>query len=83
MRFSGMLIHRFCRLRAPVAMRGVEIQRADAVLAGDTLESDAAIHRFGCVMSHNVIVAASSQHASGHWVCNFRVSSRTYVPDRS
>jgi hypothetical protein len=55
MSFGGVLVHRFRCLRTPVAIRGVKVQRADAMFAGDTLESDAAIHRFGCVMSHNLL----------------------------
>jgi hypothetical protein len=66
MRFSGMLIHRFCRLRTPVAIRAVEIQCANAMFAGNTLERDATVHGFGCVMSHNIIVAAKSGETSGH-----------------
>lgn len=66
MRFSRMLIHRFCRLRAPVALHNIEVQRTNAVLAGDTLESDATVHRFGCVMSHNCIVASYFQITYGH-----------------
>lgn len=79
MRLSRMLIHRFCRLRAPVAIRGVIIQRAHAVLAGNALERDAAIHRFGCVMSHKLSVVPNSSDASGHWVCDFRVKNGTLM----
>src|SRR5882757_10484864 len=73
MRFRGVLIHRLGCLRAAVAVRGVEFQRTDAMFAGDTLESDAAVHRFGCVVSHSIIVAANPRNSSGHWVCDFRV----------
>jgi hypothetical protein len=75
MRFGGMLIHCFSRLRATVAIRAVEVQCADAMSAGDTLERDAPVHRFGCVISHITIVAAYSGGTSGHWVCNLRVAS--------
>jgi hypothetical protein len=34
------------------------------VRAGDTLECDSAVHRFGCVVSHTVIVAANSRKPS-------------------
>jgi len=74
MRFGGMLIHCFCRLRTPVAIRGVEIQGADAMSAGNALERDAPVHRFGCVISHITIVVAYSGGTSGHWVCNLRVA---------
>jgi hypothetical protein len=53
-----MLIHRFSRLRAAIAVRVVEIKRADAMSAGNALERDTAVHRFGCVISHiNIVVA--------------------------
>ena len=73
MRFGRMLIHRFCRLRATVAIRAVEIQCADAMSAGNALERDAPVHRFGRVISHTAIVAAYSSGSCGHWVCNLRV----------
>ena len=47
-----MLIDRRCRLRAAVAISAVEIEGGDAMLAVSTLECGAAIHRFGCVISH-------------------------------
>jgi hypothetical protein len=70
-----MLIHYFCRLGASVAIGAVEIQGADAMSAGNALERNAPVHRFGCVISHITIVAAYSGGASGHWVCNLRVAS--------
>jgi len=66
MRFSGMLIHRFCRLGTPVAIRAVEVQRADAVFAGNALERNATVHRFGCVVSHMSILVANWLKVSGH-----------------
>jgi len=66
MKLSGMLIHRLGRLGAPVAVCCVEIQRADAVFAGDTFEGDPAVHWFGCVMSHNNIVAGYGAGTLGH-----------------
>jgi hypothetical protein len=47
-----MLIDRRCRLRATVAISAVEIEGGDAMLAVSTFENGAAIHRFGCVISH-------------------------------
>ena len=70
-----MLIHYFGGLGAPVAVRAVEIQGADTMSAGNALERDAPVHRFGCVISHITIVAAYSGGTSGHWVCNLRVAS--------
>lgn len=64
--FRGMLIHGLCRLSTAVTIRAVEIQRADAMSAGNALESDASVHRFGCVISHLVIVAAYSEKTYGH-----------------
>jgi hypothetical protein len=66
MRFGGMKVHGLGRLRAPVAIGYVEIQRADAVLAGNALERNPTVHRFGCVMSHTTIVTACGDGASGH-----------------
>jgi len=51
-----MLIDHGCRLRAAVAIRDVEIEGADTMLAEGTFEGRAAIHRFGCVISHIFIV---------------------------
>lgn len=73
MRFGRMLIHSFCRLGARVAIRAAEIQCADTVPAGNTLERDALVRRLGCVTSHITIVVAYSGGTSGHWVCNLRV----------
>jgi hypothetical protein len=47
-----MLIDRPCRLRAAVAISAVEIEGGDAMLTVSTFECRAAIHRFGCVISH-------------------------------
>lgn len=51
-----MLIYRGRRLRAAVPIRAVEIQGGDAMLAEGAFERDAAVHRFGCVISHTFIV---------------------------
>jgi hypothetical protein len=51
-----MLIDHGCRLRAAVAVRAVEIEGADAVLAEGTFERGAAVQRFGCVVSHTFSV---------------------------
>jgi hypothetical protein len=52
MQQGHMLIDRRCRLRAAVAIGAVEIEGGDAMLAVGTFECVAAIHRFGCVISH-------------------------------
>jgi len=51
-----MLIYRGCRLGAAVPIRAVEIQGGDAVLAEGAFERDAAVHRFGGVISHIFMV---------------------------
>ena len=52
MQQGHMLIDRRCRLRAAVAISVVEIEGGNAMLAVSTFERGAAIHRFGCVISH-------------------------------
>ena len=47
-----MLIYHGCSLCAAVAIRAVEIEGGDAMLAVSAFESGAAIHRFGRVISH-------------------------------
>jgi hypothetical protein len=49
-----MLIDSCCSLRAPVASRVAEVQRCYAVLAKGAFERGRAVHRFGCVISHNL-----------------------------
>ena len=51
-----MLIYHSGRLRAPVAIGDVEIEGGDGMLAESARECGAAIHRFGCVISHIFIV---------------------------
>jgi hypothetical protein len=47
-----MLIYPCCRLCAAVAIRLLKIEGGDAMLAEGASEGGAAIHRFGCVISH-------------------------------
>jgi hypothetical protein len=47
-----MLIDLRCCLCAAVALRNREIEGCDFMLAEDASERRAAIHRFGCVISH-------------------------------
>jgi len=49
---SNMLIDYGCRLRAAIAIRAFEIEDCDSMLAEGAFERRAAIHRFGCVISH-------------------------------
>jgi hypothetical protein len=51
-----MLIDHGCRLASTVAMRAVEIEGGDAMLAEGTCECGPAVHRFGSVISHIFIV---------------------------
>lgn len=44
------------RLRAAIAIRVVEIESSDAMLAEGAFECGATVHRFGCVVSHIFIV---------------------------
>ena len=61
-----MLIYHCCRLRAAVASRTVEIEGGDAMLAVSAFECGAAIHRFGCVISHIFIVVLIPVRALGN-----------------
>jgi hypothetical protein len=47
-----MLIYNGCCLQAEVAIHVVEIESGDAMFAHGAFECGAAIHRFGCVISH-------------------------------
>ncbi len=51
-----MLIDHCCRLGSTVAIRAVEIEGGDAMLAESTCECGPAVHRFGSVISHTFIV---------------------------
>ena len=52
MRQGNMLIHRRCRLRSAAAVRDLEIEGCDSMLAEGAFERRAAIHRFSRVISH-------------------------------
>ena len=52
MRQGNMLIDRRCRLRSAAAVRDLEIEGCDSMLAEGAFERRTAIHRFGCVISH-------------------------------
>jgi hypothetical protein len=51
-----MLIDGCRRLRAAVTIYVVEIEGGDAMFAEGAFEGGAAVHRFGCVISHIFIV---------------------------
>jgi len=59
MQCGRMLVHRRCRLGAAVADGTIEIQCGYGVLAQRAFEGCAAIHRFGCVISHVSIIRPS------------------------
>ena len=52
MKKFSVLIYRCCRLRPEVAVRGSEINGADAVRAEGARECRATMYRFDCVISH-------------------------------
>ena len=47
-----VFIYNGCRLHAEVAIHVVEIESGDAMFAHGAFKCGAAIHRFGCVISH-------------------------------
>ena len=52
MQYESMLIYPCCRLRTEIAIGGFEVEGGDAMLAEGAGEGCAAIHRFGCIISH-------------------------------
>ena len=62
MRFSGVLIHGRRCLGAAVALRVIEIHGGDRVLAENTVERNAAVHRLRGVVPHIFIVAFLSEN---------------------
>jgi hypothetical protein len=56
MREGDMPIDLRCCLRAAVAVREMEIEGCNSMLAEGAFERRAAIHRFGCVISHSSMV---------------------------
>jgi hypothetical protein len=62
-------------LRAAVAIHDVEIESADAVPAEGAFERGAAVHWFGCVISHIFIVALFTGAASGNRYATFEWDS--------
>lgn len=53
MRQGNMLIDRRCCLRSAAAVRDLEIEGRDSMLAEGAFERRAAVHWFGCVISHS------------------------------
>jgi hypothetical protein len=66
-----MLIYPCCRLRAVAAIRAVEIEGDNAMLAESAFECGAAICRCGCVVSHNFIVVPLPVRALGNRCATF------------
>jgi hypothetical protein len=60
-----MLINHCRRLRAAVAIRVAKIESSDAMLTEGTFECSAAVHRFGCVISHIFIVVRQAVRRLG------------------
>ena len=50
-----MLIDRGSRLCAAVAIGAVEIESSHSMVAECAFERGAAVQRFGCVISHNLV----------------------------
>jgi hypothetical protein len=65
MQCGRVLVHRCCRLGAAVADDTIETQRGYGVLAQGAFEGCAAVHRFGCVISHVSIIVLSSGNLPG------------------
>jgi hypothetical protein len=65
MQQESMLVYPCCRLCAAVAIRFLEIKGGDAMLAEGACEGGAAIHRFGCVISHIFMVVLLPVRAWG------------------
>ena len=61
-----MLIYPCCRLCAAVAIRALEIEGGDVMLAEGACEGGAAIHRFGRVISHIFMVVLVRVRAWGN-----------------
>jgi hypothetical protein len=61
MQRRSVTVHHCCRLDAAVAIRATEIRCVDATLA-----ERAAIDRFGCVISHIIIVFTLRVRALGN-----------------
>jgi hypothetical protein len=72
MQCGNMLIYHRCRLRAAVAVRAVEIEGGDAMLAEGAFEFGAAIHRLGCVMSHIFTLVLLPVQVWGNRCATFR-----------
>jgi len=69
-----VLIYNGCRLHAEVAIHVVEIESGDAMFAHGAFKGGAAIHRFGCVISHifdyNPPVRLDQQQRENFVICN-------------
>jgi len=63
---GNMLVDRCCGLRAAIAVQAAEIKSSHAPLAEGAFECGAAVERFGCVISHFLIVGGLSRAALGH-----------------
>ena len=62
MRLFDMLIHGRRRLGAAVALRVIEIHGGDRVLAENTVERNAAVHRLRGVVPHTFILVFLSEN---------------------
>jgi hypothetical protein len=72
MRQGNMLIDLRCCLCAAVAIRDLEIKGCELMVAECAFERRAAVHRFGCVISHIFNRSPSICPGLGQWVRNVR-----------
>src|SRR5579863_6958621 len=72
MQCGCVLIDRCRRLGTAVPIQVVEIQGIDAMFAESAFEGGAAIHRFGCVISHIFNCSPYICLTLGQEVCNLR-----------
>jgi hypothetical protein len=71
-----VLIDHGRRLRAAVAIHDVEIESGDAMPADGAFERGAAIHWFGCVISHIFIVVLFACPGLGNRCATFGQDNR-------
>jgi hypothetical protein len=77
MQEGGVLIYPCCRLRAKIAVRGLEIASTHAMFAEGAGKLGAAAHRFGCVIPHVFILRFAVCRRRERWVCIFGLSENT------
>ena len=74
-----VLIYNGCRLHAEVAIHVVEIESGDAMFAHGAFECGAAIHRFGCVISHIFIIDLLAATVPGNGCATLEYSRKVML----